>query len=88
LEIARASHLSVAEAKLAEFLRKHRQRRGNGNGEVSPKMTFGPSRKILPHKTPMCLKLDMNNSADREKLRRAVLDLVAGRKILKQKGYG
>jgi hypothetical protein len=48
----------VAEAKLAEF---HRQRRSNGNGEVSPKMTFGPSRKILPHQTPMYLKLDMDN---------------------------
>jgi uncharacterized protein (DUF1778 family) len=34
----------------------------------------------------MNLKLDMNNPADREKLRRAVLDLVAGRKMPKQKG--
>jgi hypothetical protein len=32
----------------------------------------------------MNLKLDMNNPADREKLRRAVLDLVAGRKMRKQ----
>ena len=31
------------------------------------------------------LKLDMDNPADREKLRRAVLDLVAGRKMPKQK---
>jgi len=31
----------------------------------------------------MNLKLDMNNVADREKLRRAVLDLVAGRKMPK-----
>src|SRR4026209_408634 len=30
-------------------------------------------------------KLDMDNPADREKLRRAVLDLVAGRKMPKQK---
>jgi uncharacterized protein (DUF1778 family) len=29
----------------------------------------------------MNLKLDMDNPADREKLRRAVLDLVAGRKM-------
>ena len=36
----------------------------------------------------MNLKLDMNNPADREKLRRAVLDLVAGRKMPKQKGQG
>ena len=34
----------------------------------------------------MNLKLDMNNPADREKLRRAVFDLVAGRKKPKQKG--
>jgi hypothetical protein len=34
----------------------------------------------------MNLKLDMDNPADREKLRRAVLDLVAGRKMRKQKG--
>jgi uncharacterized protein (DUF1778 family) len=34
----------------------------------------------------MKLKLDMDNPADREKLRRAVLDLVAGRKMRKQKG--
>jgi uncharacterized protein (DUF1778 family) len=35
----------------------------------------------------MNLKLDMNNPADREKLRRAVLDLVAGRKMPKQKRH-
>jgi hypothetical protein len=34
----------------------------------------------------MNLKLDMDKPADREKLRRAVLDLVAGRKMRKQKG--
>jgi hypothetical protein len=34
----------------------------------------------------MKLNLDMDNPADREKLRRAVLDLVAGRKMPKQKG--
>ncbi len=32
------------------------------------------------------VELDMDNPADREKLRRAVLDLVAGRKMRKQKG--
>jgi uncharacterized protein (DUF1778 family) len=36
----------------------------------------------------MKLKLDMDNPADREKLHRAVLDLVAGRKMPKQKGPG
>ena len=34
----------------------------------------------------MNLKLDMDNPADREKLRRAVLDLVAGRNMRKEKG--
>jgi uncharacterized protein (DUF1778 family) len=34
----------------------------------------------------MNLKLDADNPADREKLRRAVLDLVAGRKMRKEKG--
>jgi hypothetical protein len=36
----------------------------------------------------MKLKLDMDNPADREELRRAVLDLVAGKKSGKQKGRG
>jgi len=34
----------------------------------------------------MNLKIEMDNPADREKLRRAILDLVAGRKMPKQKG--
>ena len=36
----------------------------------------------------MNLKVDMDNPADREKLRRAVLDLVAGKKIRRQKPLG
>jgi integrase len=36
----------VAEAKLAEFLKEHKQRRSNGNGEVSAKMTFGEAATI------------------------------------------
>jgi hypothetical protein len=36
----------------------------------------------------MKLKIDAENPADREKLRRAILDLVAGRKMRKQKGHG
>src|SRR6266481_1797104 len=36
----------------------------------------------------MKLKLDMNDPADGEKLRRAVLDLVAERKMPKQKRHG
>ena len=42
----KTSHYSVAEAKLAEFLKEHRERVSNGNGEVSAKMTFGEARKI------------------------------------------
>jgi integrase len=39
----KTSHLSVAQARLAEFLKEHRQRAGNGNGGsgISAKMTFG-----------------------------------------------
>src|SRR5207248_1296129 len=40
------SHLSVAQAKLAEFLKEHRKRVSNTNGEVSAKMTFGEAAAI------------------------------------------
>jgi integrase len=39
-------HLSVAQAKLAEFLKEHRERVSNGSGEVSAKMTFGEAAAI------------------------------------------
>ncbi len=42
----KTSHYSVAEAKLSEFLKEHRERVSNGNGEVSAKMTFGEALKI------------------------------------------
>src|SRR5437764_7945206 len=42
----KTSHFSVAEARLAEFLKEHRQRVSNGNGEVSAKMTFGEAAAI------------------------------------------
>jgi integrase len=42
----KTSHFSVAQAKLAEFLKEHRQRVSNGNGEVSAKMTFGEAAAI------------------------------------------
>jgi integrase len=42
----KTSHFSVAEAKLAEFLKDHRERRKTANGEVSPKMTFGEAAAI------------------------------------------
>jgi integrase len=37
----KTSHFGVAEAKLTEFMKEHRRRVRNGNGEVSAKMTFG-----------------------------------------------
>src|SRR6266702_3474231 len=42
----KTSHFSVAEAKLAEFLKEHRKRISNGNGEVSAKMTFGEAAAV------------------------------------------
>lgn len=43
----KTSHFSVAEAKLAEYLREHRERvRTNGNGQVSAKMTFGEAAAV------------------------------------------
>jgi integrase len=42
----KTSHKSVAQARLAEFLKEHRQRASNGNGEVSAKMTFGQAAAI------------------------------------------
>jgi integrase len=42
----KTSHFSVAEAKLAEFLKEHRERRSNANGEVSARMTFGEAAAV------------------------------------------
>jgi integrase len=42
----KTSHFSVAQAKLAEFLKEHRERVSNGNGEVSAKMIFGEAAAI------------------------------------------
>src|SRR5438093_11561565 len=41
----KTSHYSVAQAKLAEFMKEHRER-VNGNGEVSAKMTFGEALEV------------------------------------------
>jgi hypothetical protein len=43
----KTSHFSVAQARLAEFLKEHRQRVSNGNDQVSAKMTFGEGARIL-----------------------------------------
>src|SRR5438874_588655 len=42
----KTSHFSVAEARLGEFLQEHRERRSNGNSEVSAKMSFCEALKI------------------------------------------
>jgi integrase len=42
----KTSHFSVAQARLAEFLKEHRERANNGNGGVSAKMTFGEAAAI------------------------------------------
>jgi integrase len=42
----KTTHFSVAQAKLAEYLKEHRQRARNANGEVSAKMTFGEAAAI------------------------------------------
>lgn len=40
------SHFSVAQARLAEFLKEHRQRVSNGKNEESAKMTFADASAI------------------------------------------
>jgi hypothetical protein len=45
----KTTHFSVAQAKLAEFLKEHRERVSHGNGEVSAKMTFGEAAAIHLH---------------------------------------
>jgi len=42
----KTSHLSVAQAKLAEFLKEHRKRVSSGNGDVSAKMTLSEAADI------------------------------------------
>ena len=42
----KTSRLSIAQAKLAEFLKEHRERVSNGNSEVSAKMTLGEAAAI------------------------------------------
>jgi len=42
----KTSHYSIARARLAEFLKEHRERASNRNGGVSAKMTFGEAAAI------------------------------------------
>jgi integrase len=37
----RTKHYSIAQARLADFLKDHRRAGGNGKSEISPKLTFG-----------------------------------------------
>jgi hypothetical protein len=59
---------------------------GQSNGRVLVEQQGVAYAKTVAE--AMNLKVDADNPADREKLRRAVLDLVAGRKMRKQKGHG
>ena len=61
----------------------------DGSGICGSILRIGRAAGVAYPKTvaeAMKLKLDTDNPADREKLRRAILDLVAGRKMPKQKG--
>src|SRR6266478_701061 len=42
----RTAHFSVAKARLAEFLREHREKQSASVSETSAKMTFGEALKI------------------------------------------
>src|SRR5438034_5184377 len=42
----RTAHFSIAKARLAEFLREHREKQAAGVSEASAKMTFGEALKI------------------------------------------
>jgi integrase len=42
----KTSHFSVAQTRLAEFMREHRERVSNGNGEGSAKLIFGEAAII------------------------------------------
>jgi integrase len=71
----RTSHLSVAQARLAEFLKEHRQRVGNGGGGgkgsgVSAKMTFGEASQEHLHNLDSNVRLKPRTRAYwRERLR-------------------
>jgi hypothetical protein len=46
------SHFGVAQARLAEFPKEHRECRSDGNGQVSAKMTFGAVLKVRQQNLP------------------------------------
>ena len=76
-QVASLENRSVSKSNLMEVMAdEHWERLAEQHGVAYAKTVADA----------MNLKLDMNNPADREKLRRVVLDLVAGRKTRKQKG--
>src|SRR2546430_4794234 len=58
----RTKHYSVAQARLAEFLKDHRRAGGNGKSEVSPKITFAEA-----------LQIHQRNQADNVEIKPATL---------------
>ena len=42
----KTTHFSVAQSKLAEFLKEHRKRTRNANGDISAKMTFAEAAAV------------------------------------------
>jgi hypothetical protein len=76
-QVASLENRSVSKSNLMEVMADERWERLAEQHGVAYAKTVADA---------MNLKLDMNNPADREKLRRVVLDLVAGRKTRKQKG--
>ena len=76
-QVASLENRSVSKSNLMEVMADERWERLAEQQGVADAKTVADA---------MNLKLDMNNPADREKLRRVVLDLVAGRKTRKQKG--
>src|SRR6266481_3701747 len=58
----RTKHYSIAQARLAEFLKDHRRAGGNGNSEMSPKITFVEA-----------LQIHQRNQADNVEIKPATL---------------
>ena len=73
-QVASLENRSVSKSNLMEVMADERWERLPEQHGVAYAKTVADA---------MNLKLDMNNPADREKLRRVVLDLVAGRKMPK-----
>src|SRR4029453_829296 len=77
----KTSHYSVARARLAEFLKEHRERASNCNGGVSGKMTFGEAAAIHLRNLDDNLRI---KSSTRDYWRRRLLALVKSWPRLKE----